>query len=99
MYVSKHPTYICDLNGRNLTHVYATENFYPNLYFLNFLTIRHQECMKIFFLDLLIFVMNNLINLCDIKVVYHVPPRYCPFPFLQRYCWLEENVMVSFLGQ
>lgn len=30
--------------------------------------------MKIFFLDLLIFVMDNLTNLCDIKVVYHVPP-------------------------
>lgn len=50
------------------------ENFYPNLFLLNFLTIRHKECMKIFFLDLLIFVMDNVINLCDIKVEYHVPP-------------------------
>lgn len=31
--------------------------------------------MMVFFLDLPIFVMDdNLINLCDIKVVYHVPP-------------------------
>lgn len=45
--------------------------FKRNLFF----TIRHKECMKVFFLDLPIFVMdNNLINLCDIKVVYHVPP-------------------------
>lgn len=48
--------------------------FYPNLYLLNFFTVRCKECMKVFFLDLPMFVMDNLINLCDIKVVHHIPP-------------------------
>lgn len=59
--------------GEILLMCMPREKFYPNLYLSDFFIIKHKECMKIFFLDLLMFLMGNLINLCDIKVVYHVP--------------------------